>query len=150
MAADPAATVELAELAEAECLGLLAGKSIGRVVFTDAALPAAQPVSYLLDGTEVVFRTGGGAKLATATRGAVVAFEVDEIDTATRTGWSVLGVGEAYEVLDPHRLAELARRMPAPWTGLWAPNCAAHTIAVPLRRLTGRRLVSAAPVDEPG
>ncbi|WP_212612878.1 pyridoxamine 5'-phosphate oxidase family protein [Pseudonocardia hierapolitana] len=98
------------ELDEAECLRLLATGMIGRVVFTDSALPAAQPVTYLLDGEEVLFRTGGGGKLAAATRGAVVAFQVDEIDPSTRTGWTVLGIGEAYEVLVPHRLAELASR----------------------------------------
>ena len=136
-AADRAATAELIELDEAQCLRLLAGSMIGRVVFTDAALPAAQPVTYLLDGEEVVFRTAGGSKLAAATRGAVVAFQVDEIDPGTRTGWTVLGVGEAYEVVVPERLAELADRLPTPW----APDRTAHTIAVPLQRLTGRRLV---------
>jgi nitroimidazol reductase NimA-like FMN-containing flavoprotein (pyridoxamine 5'-phosphate oxidase superfamily) len=141
-AADRAAIVELVELDEAECLRLLTKNEIGRVVYTDAALPAAQPVTYLLDGEEVVFRTAGGSKLAAATRGAVVAFQADEIDPSTRTGWAVLGVGEAYEVLDPDHLADLATRMPRPW----APNRTAHTIAVPLQRLTGRRLV-AVPAD---
>jgi uncharacterized protein len=140
-ATDPAGIVDITELDGAECLSLLAGMTIGRIVFTDSALPAAQPVAYFLDGEEVVFRTGGGSKLAAATSGAVVAFEVDEFDARTRTGWSVLGVGEAYEVVVPSRLAELAERMPAPW----APNRTAHTIAVPLQRLTGRRLALAAP-----
>jgi nitroimidazol reductase NimA-like FMN-containing flavoprotein (pyridoxamine 5'-phosphate oxidase superfamily) len=126
------------ELDEVECLRLLAGEQIGRVVFTEAALPAAQPVTYLLDDEEIVFRTGGGGKLAAATRGAVVAFQVDRIDTGTRTGWTVLGVGQAYEVVVPARLAELAERIPAPW----APHRTAHTIAIPLQRLTGRRLVA--------
>ena len=129
---------ELIDLDEAECLRLITGHGIGRVVFTDSALPAAQPVAYLLDGEEVVFRTGGGSKLAAATRGAVVAFQADQIDTGSRTGWTVLGVGEAYEVTEPDRLAELAERMPAPW----APKRTAHTVAIPLRRLTGRRLVA--------
>jgi nitroimidazol reductase NimA-like FMN-containing flavoprotein (pyridoxamine 5'-phosphate oxidase superfamily) len=141
-AADRAEPVELVELDKAECLRLLAGSEIGRVVFSDAALPAAQPVTYLLDDEEIVFCTGGGSKLAAATRNAVVAFQVDEIDTSTRTGWAVLGVGEAYEVTVPERLAELAERMPAPW----APNRTAHTIAIPLQRLTGRRLVA---IDSP-
>jgi nitroimidazol reductase NimA-like FMN-containing flavoprotein (pyridoxamine 5'-phosphate oxidase superfamily) len=145
-AADRAATVDLVELDEAECLRLLAGGVIGRVVFTDAALPAAQPVTYLLDGEEVVFRTAGGSKLAAATRGAVVAFQVDEFDPHMRTGWTVLGIGEAYEVVVPERLAELAERMPEPW----APNRTAHTIVVPLQRLTGRRLVTVPPAAEPG
>jgi nitroimidazol reductase NimA-like FMN-containing flavoprotein (pyridoxamine 5'-phosphate oxidase superfamily) len=137
-AADRRATVELAELDEVECLRLLAGQQIGRVVFTEAALPAAQPVTYLLDDEEIVFRTGGGGKLAAATRNAVVAFQVDRIDPGARTGWTVLGVGRAYEVVVPARLAELAERMPEPW----APHRTAHTIAIPLQRLTGRRLVA--------
>jgi nitroimidazol reductase NimA-like FMN-containing flavoprotein (pyridoxamine 5'-phosphate oxidase superfamily) len=136
-ATDGAAIVELVELDKAECLRLLAGREIGRVVFTDAALPAAQPVTYLLDDEEIVFRTNGGGKLAAATRNAVVAFQVDRIDTDTRAGWTVLGVGQAYEVVVPDRLAELAERMPAPWE----PNRIAHTIAIPLQRLSGRRLV---------
>jgi hypothetical protein len=93
---------------------------------------------YLLDEEEIVFRTGGGTKLAAAARNAVVAFQVDEIDATTRTGWTVLGVGQAYEVVVPERLAELAERMPVPW----APNHTTHTIAIPLQRLTGRRLVA--------
>jgi hypothetical protein len=66
-----------------------------------------------------------------------VGFEVDEIDTATRTGWSVLGIGQAYEILDPARLDDLAVRAPDPW----APGHDAHTISIPLQRLTGRRLI---------
>ena len=130
------ADAELIELDRAECLRLLAEAAIGRVVFTESALPAAQPVNYLLDDEEVVFRTANGSKLAAATRHHVVAFQVDRIDEAARTGWSVLGVGEAYEVVDPARLAELADRLPPPWV----PGQGAHTISIPLQRLTGRRL----------
>lgn len=134
-APDRTASVELVELDEAECFRLLTGHEIGRVVFTDAALPAAQPVTYLIDDGEVVFRAGRGGKLAAATRNAVVAFQVDRIDTGTRTGWTVLGVGKAYEVVGPTRLAELADRMPLPW----APHRTGHTIAIPMQELTGRR-----------
>jgi hypothetical protein len=94
-------------------------------------------VAFLLNGQEVVFRTQNGSKLAAASRHAVVGFEVDEIDTATRTGWSVLGIGEAYEILDPSRLDDLALRAPDPW----APGHDARTISIPLQRLTGRRLI---------
>jgi nitroimidazol reductase NimA-like FMN-containing flavoprotein (pyridoxamine 5'-phosphate oxidase superfamily) len=124
------------ELDRAECLRLLGTATVGRVIFTEAALPTAQPVSYLLDDEEVVFRTAGGGKLAVATRHHVVAFEVDDLDTATRTGWSVVGVGEAYEVVDPRRLARLAGRLPAPWV----PGRTTHVISIPLQRLTGRRV----------
>ena len=129
-------TVGAAELRREECLGLLAAGSVGRVVFTDAAMPAAYPVTYLLDGEEVVFRTAGGSRLALATLDHVVGFQADEIDVAGRTGWSVLGVGEAYRVTDPDRLLVLAVRIPP----AWAPHPGDETIAVPLQLLTGRRL----------
>ncbi|MDT7700130.1 MAG: hypothetical protein QOJ30_2455 [Pseudonocardiales bacterium] len=126
---------KLVDLDRSQCLDLLRGTVIGRVVFTDSALPAAQPVTYLLDGEEIVFRTGQGTKLAAAARNAVIAFEVDDLDVDTRTGWSVLGVGRSYEVTEPRRWADLAARMPEPWI----PASVAHVIAVPLSRLSGRR-----------
>ena len=131
-----AGTSELTELGREECLRLLAGAIVGRVVFTEAALPAAHPVTYLLDGDEIVFSTAGGGKLAAATLHHVVAFQADEIDSAGRTGWSVLGIGEAYEVTDPRRLADLAARLPERWVAIEG----GHTVAIPLQRLTGRVL----------
>lgn len=130
--------IETVELGRAGCLALLCTVGIGRVIYTDSALPAAQPVTFLLDDEEVVFRTWGGGKLAAATRNTVVGFQADELDTATRTGWTVLGVGEAYEVINRHRLAALQARLPLPWV----PAHTDHTIAIPLQRLTGRRLVA--------
>jgi uncharacterized protein len=130
------AAAELGELDRGECLRLLGKSTVGRVVFTEGALPAAHPVTYLLDDEEVIFRTTGGEKLAAATRHHVVGFQADELDPRTHTGWSVLGVGEAYEVVTPSRLAELAARQPAPWI----PDRIGHTIAIPLQRLTGHRL----------
>ncbi len=118
------------------CLTLLASSRIGRVVYTEAAMPAAHPVNYLLDGDEVVFRTGSGTKLTGAERGIVLGFQVDEIDIDRRTGWSVMGVGEAYEIVDPGRLADLAERLPPPW----APDRDGHCVGIPLQRLTGRWL----------
>ncbi|MBV9919308.1 MAG: pyridoxamine 5'-phosphate oxidase family protein [Pseudonocardia sp.] len=133
---DTARTPGLDEIDGAGCLRLLASAQIGRVIYTEVAMPAAHPVNYLLDGEEIVFRTGGGGKLAAAVRGTVVGFQVDEIDVERRSGWSVLGVGEAYEILDADRLDELACRLPTPW----APHRTGHCISIPLQRLTGRWL----------
>jgi len=134
----PAGPGELNELGRSECFRLLAGGVIVRVAFTDAALPAVQPVSYHLDGEEIVFRTRNGSKLAAATRHAVVGFEVDEFDVPARAGWSVLSIGEAYEVVDPARLAAVARDFPDPWVR----DHDAHTISIPLQVVTGRRIVA--------
>jgi nitroimidazol reductase NimA-like FMN-containing flavoprotein (pyridoxamine 5'-phosphate oxidase superfamily) len=122
------------ELDRSECLRLLAQVDVGRIVFTVAAMPAAVPVHYLLDGEEVLFRTGDG-RYFTVARPAVVGFQVDNLDPATRGGWSVLGVGQAYEVVDSARLAMITGGVPEGW----APGPTAHVVAIPLQHLTGRR-----------
>ena len=61
-----------------------------------------------------------------------------QIDDATHAGWSVCGVGEAYEIADPARLTELAALAPAAWNSAQAPM-----VSIPLQRLSGRQLVLA-------
>ncbi|MEU8326158.1 pyridoxamine 5'-phosphate oxidase family protein [Nonomuraea sp. NPDC048881] len=109
---------------------------IGRIVFTDRALPAVQPVNFCLDGERVVIRTSIGSKLAAATRQAVVAFEADEFDPAMRTGWSVTAVGHARAVTDPAETARLAALPLSPW----APGSRDHYIVVDAEQLSGRRI----------
>jgi nitroimidazol reductase NimA-like FMN-containing flavoprotein (pyridoxamine 5'-phosphate oxidase superfamily) len=125
-----------AQLDRAECLRLLGSAPVGRVVFSQAALPAAQPVAYLLDDEEVLFHAEPGSRFAAATRNRVVAFQVDDVDAPARRGWSLLGVGEAYEVLEPTRLAALTRRLPVLWV---RSTGALHTMSVPMQLLSGRR-----------
>ncbi|MHA6781958.1 pyridoxamine 5'-phosphate oxidase family protein [Pseudonocardia saturnea] len=126
-------TAGLTNLTRADCLRLIGAAALGRVVFTNAAMPAVQPVAFVLDGDDAVFRVPHGGPLdAATTRGTVVGFQVDAIDDGTYAGWSVLGVGRAYEVVDPERLAAL----PAGWGGYDT----AHTIAVPLEQLSGQRI----------
>ncbi|MEW9549840.1 pyridoxamine 5'-phosphate oxidase family protein [Nonomuraea sp. NPDC050783] len=125
-------------LTETECLRLLAGTPIGRIVFTDRALPAVQPVAFCLDRDAIVIRTGTGSKLAAATRRAVVAFEIDDYDPASRTGWSVSVVGHARAVADPAEAARLAALPLEPW----APGGRDHFIRVSVERLSGRRITA--------
>ena len=87
-------------LTEAEAWALAATVDLGRVGVTVGALPAIFPVNYrVLDGG-IVFRTAPGSKLSAATANAVVAFEIDDHDPITRTGWSVLIVGQATVIHD--------------------------------------------------
>jgi uncharacterized protein len=44
-----------------------------------------------------------------------VAFEVDELDPHTHTGWSVVITGWAFEVTDPDGLADLTKLAVRPW-----------------------------------
>ena len=88
----------LSELSSDECLRLLDSVPIGRIaVITAEGLPMVVPVNFVRDGDTIVFRTDPGTKFD-ALRRHPVAFEVDEVDPSTRTGWSVLVQGIAHEV----------------------------------------------------
>jgi nitroimidazol reductase NimA-like FMN-containing flavoprotein (pyridoxamine 5'-phosphate oxidase superfamily) len=87
-------------LGEEECWSLLATGEVGRVGITVGALPAIFPVTYWLFGDAIFFRTSPGSKLAAATSGAIVAFEVDDYQLDDRSGWSVLAIGRADLVHD--------------------------------------------------
>ncbi|MGW3363026.1 pyridoxamine 5'-phosphate oxidase family protein [Streptosporangium canum] len=120
-------------LTREECLDLLSAAPIGRIVFTDHALPAVQPVNFRLNDQAIVIRTTIGSKLAAATRRAVVAFEADEIDPELRTGWSVTAVGQARAVTDPAEIDLLAA---LPLT-TWAPGSRDHYIVVEAEHISG-------------
>ncbi len=135
----------LSVLSRDECLRLLATSPIGRVIFTERALPAVRPVNFILNGDEIVIRTGEGSKLAAAVRHTVVAFEADELDYLTRTGWSVTVIGHSREVIDP---AEVAMLRALPFTS-WAPGPRDHLICVKAELVSGRRLDYLLPAEKP-
>jgi uncharacterized protein len=121
-----------------ESLRLLATAALGRIAVTSAALPLVLPVNFRFDGRQVLIRTGAGTKLDAATDHAVVAFEVDDIDPATESGWSVVVTGVARELTDPAALSELADR---PLTR-WATGVAVRVVAISVDLVTGRRIGS--------
>jgi uncharacterized protein len=55
------------------------------------------PLNYVFDQGGVVFRTDPGTRLEAAADAAPVAFELDAVDEATRTGWSVVVRGALVE-----------------------------------------------------
>ena len=130
----------LEELSRAECLGLLAIVPIGRLAYTRRALPAVDPVNFALDDGAIVIRADAGGKLAMASRGAVVAFQADDLDLAGRSGWSVTVVGRCEEVTDPVDIARLDG------LGLqsWAPGAKNHFLRIVPAIVTGRELRGAA------
>jgi nitroimidazol reductase NimA-like FMN-containing flavoprotein (pyridoxamine 5'-phosphate oxidase superfamily) len=70
---------ELEILGQDQCLDLLRTVRVGRLVFTEQALPAVQPVNFRVWQGDIVIRVGSGAKLAAAVGNLVVAFETDEL-----------------------------------------------------------------------
>ena len=51
------------EVLAREVFQLLAEAPIGRIVFTDHALPAVQPVNFAMLGTDIIIRTSPESKL---------------------------------------------------------------------------------------
>jgi nitroimidazol reductase NimA-like FMN-containing flavoprotein (pyridoxamine 5'-phosphate oxidase superfamily) len=125
-------------LGREECLQLLATVTIGRVGISLGALPTILPVNFRLVGEEVAFRTAMGTKLDAATRNAVVAFEVDDLDPIYHSGWSVVIIGVAREVTDAAELARFERaRIPR-----WAPVGSERVIAISTQTVSGRRIAA--------
>jgi nitroimidazol reductase NimA-like FMN-containing flavoprotein (pyridoxamine 5'-phosphate oxidase superfamily) len=127
---------DLRVLDDKECRALLNQAQVGRVVVSIGALPAALPVNYRLLCDAIVFFTGEGMKLHAAVNNAVIGFEVDRIDEATQTGWSVLAVGVANEVTDPTLItqAQLAGLRP------WATGDRSRLVCLPVTTLSGREI----------
>lgn len=108
-------TSELHVLTREQSLALMTGVPVGRLVFTQRALPVVVPVNFILDDGEILIRTGETSTLAAGTRGTVVAFEVDEFDDAHESGWSVTVTGRAREETDELEVARLRRLPLRPW-----------------------------------
>ncbi|GDY28698.1 pyridoxamine 5'-phosphate oxidase family protein [Gandjariella thermophila] len=123
-------------LDRAECLRLLQSVPVGRIVFTDQALPAVQPINFAILDESVLFRTSHGSKLSAATRNAIVAFEADDFDNGLRNGWSVVIVGHATEVLNRDEL----RRINTLPLRSWMPAGPEHVIRISIERIAGRRV----------
>lgn len=128
----------IVEISEDECRQLLASKSVGRLAVTTDMGPEIFPVNYgVLDGS-IVFWTGPGTKWDHAAFDHV-AFEVDDLDVESRTGWVVEAKGRSEDVTDTlDKWTSSLRELPVhPWVAGPHPNC----IAILRPRLSGRRLV---------
>lgn len=124
-----------------ECLQLLRSHSLGRVGLRIGETPTVLPVNYALLDDDVVFRTDPGTKLSAAVMKMLVAFEVDEADVATRTGWSVVVVGYCEEIRDRATKERVAALDLQPW----APEGRDFVVRIRTRNMTGRRLSQQSP-----
>jgi hypothetical protein len=125
-------------LTRPECLRLLGQCTLGRVAYTERALPAIRAVTYALVGQHLLLRTSSDG-LGRRLDGQVVAFEVDDMDADLVRGWSVVVTGTARLVSAP---ADLVRYDAV---RLVALDGADHDdrVCITPGEITGRRLVSA-------
>ena len=133
----PGNAARVASLSRPRCIELLKQERWGRVAFQDWDGPQLLPVSYVYWTGNVVFRTSDHGILAGLRRRSNAAFEIDRIDAATGTAWSVLVRGASQEMTNTYELGQV-------WTNPeLVPLAAGHrplVIAIEPRTITGREL----------
>lgn len=134
MTVGPQTTGHLLDIEPDECRRLLHDAVIGRVVWQSSLGVVSLPVSYGVqrDG-RIGFRVGAGGLLAELAEPTHVVFEVDDIDNATLTGWSVLvrGFARAWE-----------GEFPAGLCHAWAPGARELTLQIEPKSYSGRSVSS--------
>ena len=111
-----------------ECRRLLGDAVVGRVCWVSKTQGIqVLPVNFVLVEDRIVFHVAEGSILQELTRPVEVAFQVDDLDKETATGWAVLVQGTADR-----------------WTGAvpeleaWAPGYRELTVAIEPRHWSGR------------
>lgn len=127
----------------ADCFRLLESVPVGRVGFLARGEVVILPVNFLVDGQDILFRTGSGSKLGSLEIGHYVGFEADHYDSATHSGWSVVANGLAEIVEDDDESARLDALGLAPWGAAEDQTW----IRVRPTSITGRRIAGSAFAD---
>lgn len=130
---------EMVVLDPEECRTLLDTDTVGRVAFSTPAGPRIVPVNYQVVGETVAIRTTAYSELATYGPGAEVAFEIDQLDSERRRGWSVVAHGRCERVTDADELHEIMAgtdAVHAPWAGGVRPV----VLRLDWHTLSGRRV----------
>ncbi|WP_329000916.1 pyridoxamine 5'-phosphate oxidase family protein [Kribbella sp. NBC_00709] len=124
-------------LGPAECISMLGSVPLGRLVYTNAGLPAIRLVNFVLDEDTIVFSTGQGDKFHAAERGDVVAFEADDVELERHMGWTVTAIGHL-SVATAEESTELRHRLPL---HSWLPMDESQLVRLGIESIHGRRLV---------
>jgi nitroimidazol reductase NimA-like FMN-containing flavoprotein (pyridoxamine 5'-phosphate oxidase superfamily) len=125
------------ELEQAECLELLESRTVGRVAYCEDGGPVVLPVNYVVHEGAVLLRTAPHTALGRHLQHGPAAFEVDEVDEYTQSGWSVLVRGHA-SPLDPDDLPAEPGARPVPW----AEGARPLFVRISPDTVTGRRLLA--------
>jgi nitroimidazol reductase NimA-like FMN-containing flavoprotein (pyridoxamine 5'-phosphate oxidase superfamily) len=125
------------EMSEAECETLLRLGVFGRIGFSAPGGIHIIPVNYSVVDDAIVVRTSAYSLLGTHGRGAVLAFEVDDLDREYQHGWSIQARGRSAVVSDAIELTHIREVWdPRPW----ADGSRELYLRLPWTELSGRRL----------
>lgn len=119
-------------LDRAECIRLLEQGGVGRLA-TPGEPPVVRPVNFVLDGEQIVVRTGAGVLWRAACEQRMATFEIDGARNVDHRGWSVLASGRLAPMATDDRLQALPLRP-------WAPHGRDRFVVLDIAELSGRRL----------
>jgi hypothetical protein len=94
------------------------------------------PVTYVLDGETIVYRTAEGSTLVPFGSAEDMAFEIDGFDAERQLGWSVVILGRATIMRDRLEIERLAGRLEP-----WAPGDRGVFVAMRCDEVSGRQVV---------
>jgi nitroimidazol reductase NimA-like FMN-containing flavoprotein (pyridoxamine 5'-phosphate oxidase superfamily) len=115
------ASTPLAPISEDECWELLRSAGIGRISYTGRFGPMIQPINFEVQDKSIYFRvaehgpTGEDLRTGIAHADYRIAFQADEFDTASRSGWSVLVQGDVHPMETEDERASVARICVESW-----------------------------------
>lgn len=117
-----------------DCWGLLETQDIARIAWTTPDGVAVRPVNYTVADGSLWFRTEPHSELGRQCGGARVAVEVDHVDRASRTAWSVIVTGTA-RLVSADEMPDAAMEM-----RVWPAGVRNLFVRVEPIEVTGRRL----------
>ena len=123
------------EISPARCGELLASHCRGRIAWTAPDGPQMLPVSYTMLNQRIILRTSPYGVLSQLVRRQAVAFEVEELQPDSSSGWTVLVRGTVQE-LDRANLQ--VGRAALDTVTAWAPGSRNLLLAITARSVSGR------------
>ncbi|MDH6144299.1 nitroimidazol reductase NimA-like FMN-containing flavoprotein (pyridoxamine 5'-phosphate oxidase superfamily)/plasmid maintenance system antidote protein VapI [Kitasatospora sp. GP30] len=137
--AAPTSTPVLEDLEPSQCWAKVTPGGVGRIAVSTPDGPRVVPVNYHVLDETILYRTAAHGLPASAI-GQQVAFEVDQLDEALSSGWSVVVAGIAEHLTDPEALEWLAEHAdPGPWAG----GTRQTWVRISPQRVTGRLIRTA-------
>jgi uncharacterized protein len=125
----------LQELTDAECWSLAISRPVGRIAWLGRDGLTVVPVNFTVDGRAVHIRTAGYSVLAQECDDSEVAFEIDDVDPDSRSGWSVLMRGRAH--------VHFRGEGPSDPPDVWPAGSHGLHVSVDVDHVSGRRVVNA-------
>ncbi len=127
----------ITHLSNEECFELIKTQEVGRLGVIVDVQPLIFPVNYIFDDRAIIFKTTIGTKFTHASLDKVV-FEVDSVDYATRTGWSIIIEGVARDITNAiDSISESERHLKF---NSWITNDDEHYVRIHISSISGRRI----------